>query len=69
MASQSFSALAVPDNLALLVGVGASSLFFAGHLAIARMGVMHILKSQHRVELGIGPEQALALWDESFASS
>jgi hypothetical protein len=55
-----------PRRVALGLGLGASSLLFWGNIALAEMGVMHMVKDRHRERLGIRPAQALQLWETFF---
>jgi hypothetical protein len=63
--SPSRSALAI-HNVALGLGLCASSFLFWGNVALAEMGVMHMVKARHRERLGIRPAQALQLWETFF---
>jgi hypothetical protein len=55
-----------PHRVALGLGLSASSLLLWGNVALAQMGVMHMVKARHRELLGIRPAQALQLWEAFF---
>jgi hypothetical protein len=55
-----------PQKVGLGVGLLASSFMFLGNVAVARLGVMHILKKENRARYGIRPGQAIQLWEAWF---
>jgi hypothetical protein len=58
--------LSTVHNVGLGIGLGASSYFFWGTIALARAGTMNLIKSGRRERLGIRPAQALQLWKASY---
>jgi hypothetical protein len=61
-----FHALFTPQGLSTGVGFAASSFFFWGNLALARMGAIHLIKPTSARRLRITPVQALALWETNL---
>jgi hypothetical protein len=55
-----------PHKTAIAFGLGASSFLFWGNVALAEMGVMHMVQQQRRERHGGSPVQALQLWETFY---